>query len=135
MNRLFKPKEISDRSETQLAFEANYFPAIKMRDQHKIAWSNSCLLTKQQILNQVSEDFTKLLLVRENVYKSNQKNYTPGQWFEIHWLFGNTPTYEEWTKQENHARFRADFRVSPLCKNGGKIVLLSMFERVRTYRP
>lgn len=115
INALFQPLSTPDRSKTQLAYKANYFPRKQLDDEagRLICWHSRKMLYKAQILVGLNEDMTML-------------NYAPHnkllQTWAIHWEFNNIPTQLEWERKSDTYIIECDFRV---IVDGSRIVLLS----------
>lgn len=110
-NKLITP----DRTQTQLAYAAQYFPHKELSEASKnlIVWSKLIMLRKHQIDMLVSEDLTTL------VYATKPSVVTP---FKIHWQYNAIPTEIEWTRKTPGFIVSVELRIV----NGiGPVALLS----------
>lgn len=114
-NKLYLCLDIPDRSKTQLAYAANYFPTNELSDAAKnlISWSTKKQLYKSMIVAGLTEDMTQLRYAPYN---------KPAQLWAIHWRYNNIPTQIEWERKNAGYIIEAEFRV---IADGTKIVLLS----------
>ena len=115
--------DVHDRQQTMLAYEASYFPYWLMNEHHKIVFHQTFFLSKQQILDRCNDDLTEIQLFPVD-------RLFPEKPFVIRWAYNNRPTKEEWDKLYKHRTIIADYRVSPLIKDGGgRICLLSLHDQ------
>ena len=108
-----------DRKKTQLAYEANYFPAdsdIYFNKVHKVVWNRSYTLLKVSVLQNCNEARTHYF------HGSDPKG------FKIHWMFNNIPTLTEWDSWTDDTLITVELRISPLIEEPGRVALLSCFQ-------
>lgn len=114
-NALYLQLDIPDRSKTQLAFQANYFPLTQCSPaaERLICWRSKKQLYKSMILSGLNEEMTLLTYAPFN---------KPAQEWAIHWAFNNIPTQLEWERKSVSFIIECDFRV---IADGSRIVVLS----------
>lgn len=111
MTTLFK--KLHDTKETQIAYEASYYPMESLGPQHHIAWSRLLYMTKEKIVDALIPDNVSLLQTQDGI-------------FAVHWEYNNVPTLAEWQRLPYDWKFSVHFRVSPLIKShNGRVALLS----------
>lgn len=121
-NTLFLSLDTPDRSKTQIAYAANYFPARELTDAaaRLVVWSRKVMLYKAQILNLVNEDMTFISYTPKG--KERIENKVGKQEWAIHWAFNAIPTQIEWERKSAGFIIECNFRV---IADGTKIVLLN----------
>ena len=114
-NKLYLSLQTPDRSKTQLAYAANYFPRSELSESAaKLAvWHSKKQLYKSMIEAGLNADMTMLTFAPYN---------KPAQQWAIHWRYNNIPTKIEWERKSTSYIIEAEFRV---IADGTKIVLLS----------
>lgn len=106
---LFKQLPAPDRQETQLAYEASFYPQTKLHAGHKLVWSKALYLTKEYIESHILD----------NLFWNRDGS------FVIHWEYNNIPTEQEWNRILPKFTFLAHLRISPLIKaNQGRVIVL-----------
>lgn len=101
---LYQALDKPDRSKTQLMYFAIYMPTIVLPDSASklIAWKHKKMLYKNQILDCLNEDMTKITFAPPN--KAAQ------QW-DICWAFNAIPTQMEWERKSSSYIISCEFRV------------------------
>jgi hypothetical protein len=114
-NTLYLSLDVPDRSKTQLAYQANYFPFSQCSDtaQRLISWRSKRQLYKSMILSGLNEEMTLLTYA--------PSNKPPQQW-AIHWGFNNIPTQIEWERKSLSYIIECDFRV---IADGSRVVIFN----------
>jgi len=112
---LYQTLNVPDRSKTQLAYAANYFPHKELSEAaaRLVAWQHNKMLYKGQILDMLNEEMTELR------YAPNNKE---AQQWNIHWRYNAIPTQLEWERKTTSYIISCEFRV---LLGGAKIVILS----------
>ena len=104
---LTKPPNIVDRQETQLAYEASYYPPYCLNKyRHKIVWIKRLYWSKAKIESACNEDHTELYIPEYGTFK-------------IHWEYNSIPTHTEWKQLNKETEIFISLRISPLIKDGG----------------
>lgn len=116
---LHKHPSVFDRRETQLAYEAAYYPASCLNSFHKVVWQKTIVMSKQAILSRCNEDKTLLGTVMKSGLLEE---------FPIHWIYNNVPTESEWSRLHSMAPILVNFRLSPLlATSNNRIALLQHY--------
>lgn len=109
---LFQKLPSPDRTKTQLAYMAKYFPWSELTDGAKelIVWRKFLYMHKGILANSLNEDKTKIAPLDSR------------QEFQILWKYNNIPTQLEWEKKTDRFLIQVDLRIV----NGiGRVALLS----------
>lgn len=124
-NKLYLELTTPDRSKTQTAYAANYFPRKELNDAaaRLVVWSHRVMLYKGQILAALNEDMTQLSYspMKPKALKVSGSQMYMQQW-AIHWRYNAIPTQLEWERKSTSYVIEVEFRV---IADGTKIVLLS----------
>lgn len=113
---LHKPIEIHDRAQTQLAYEANYYPDWDVTAEHKIVWSKTIRVTKKELVALCTSK--EMVRIRPELTATTE--------FAIHWQYNNVPTATEWAGFKDNQMFLIEFRISPLIEScAGRAAVVS----------
>lgn len=111
MCNLFSNKGTIDRQATQLAYALKFYPwqAVPEAGKKLIAWRRAVFLTKDRIESLLDPEMLTI----------SHKGYV----YPIVWAYNNIPTEQEWKRKSDNFLIFADFRGSPVFKEGAVVIL------------